>query len=125
MKGFGKTRDLLGESPSFLSHPSRDSLGNLRLRPESASHLALLAGAMMTPSGQCQGGPGGGDRDPSLEEVLLEGWGGASAPAWDGQRLPPRGPQNPVLELLGRDPVAVPEGIPNFSGPFPTDSGGL
>ncbi|XP_004860727.1 tRNA-splicing endonuclease subunit Sen54 isoform X1 [Heterocephalus glaber] len=46
---------------------------------------------MVPPSGQCRAAHGEGGGDPSLEEVLLD-WGGASAPAWAGQRLPPSKP---------------------------------
>lgn len=55
---------------------------------------------------------GGGGGDPRLREALTTGWGGASAPPWVGQRLPPL-PQ--VLEARlpeppGRDPTEGPEG---------------
>ena len=46
----------------------------------------------------------------------MTGWGGASAPSWVGQRLPPTrpGPGNPDSDPLGRDPTEDPEGTPNL-----------
>lgn len=46
---------------------------------------------------------GGGGGDPRLREALTTGWGGASAPSWVGQRLPPP-PQ--VLEARLPSPQA-------------------
>lgn len=46
---------------------------------------------------------GGGGGDPRLREALTTGWGGASAPLWVGQRLPPP-PQ--VLEARLPSPQA-------------------
>lgn len=59
---------------------------------------------------------GGGGVDPSLEEVLMTDWGGASAPSWTGQRLPPPGPgpRKPASKPLGRDLTKDPEGNPNL-----------
>ncbi|KAL4686944.1 hypothetical protein H8959_019072 [Pygathrix nigripes] len=56
--------------------------------------------SMAPPSGWHQSGPQGRRGDPSLEEALVPGGGGASAPSWAGQRLSPQ-----ALETQLRSPA--------------------
>ncbi|XP_065388061.1 tRNA-splicing endonuclease subunit Sen54 isoform X1 [Macaca fascicularis] len=78
---------------------------------------------MAPPSGRHQSGPRGRRGDPSLEEALVPGGGGASAPSWAGQRLSPPGPRNPASEPRRRDRTEETEGTANLPGPLLTVPG--
>lgn len=108
----------------FALRPSQDSHSDLRRRPRSPTTGCSEQWCHLVDGVRAAHGGGGGD--PSLE-VLMTGWGGASAPSWAGQRLPlpPPGLRNSAFEPLGRDPTEDPEGTPNLPRPHLTAPGGL
>lgn len=111
MKGFGNRTPetlFLGSPFSSLAPACRTPPATSAYKPERPTNWLDQWCHLVDSVGTAHGD---GGKDPSLEEVLLEGWGGASAPAWAGQRLPP-------LKAGFRTPRTGPKSRPGRNSEF-------